>query len=157
MADMTLREAEELIAKIRKAKLDELTALQKAWPEPTEKQARRLAKLKDEFQKVCKHHQKIKKLLSRYGEDKWCQEMTTNPWCRSCPKAKETFIKKSSASPSTNVPWTRSWSAKQWKKLPPQGGKLGVTSTSTTSSSAGLTQKRWKPFHLFFIILYIIF
>lgn len=69
MADMTLRETEELISKIRKAKNDELSALQKAWPNPTERQARRLAKLKSELEKLRKHHQEVKKLISKYGEE----------------------------------------------------------------------------------------
>lgn len=154
MADMTLRETEELISKIRKAKNDELSALQKAWPNPTERQARRLAKLKSELEKLRKHHQEVKKLISKYGEEVWRKTKTL--FLLSCHRVKKSSTKKSSAGRWTSVPWTRNWSGRLLKSLPSQGGKLGKTNITTTNpSSAKLTQKRWNHFHLFFIIYYI--
>lgn len=69
---MNLKEVEQLLAKVRKARNEEYDALRMAWGEnPTPKQAKQLEKLRKRLGEIRDHHQKVKTLISiYYGENK---------------------------------------------------------------------------------------
>jgi len=61
--NMNEREMLELLAKLRKARADELKAFKKAWPNPTPKQAKRIEKLQREYNDFTEKYRTLKNIV----------------------------------------------------------------------------------------------
>ena len=64
---MNLVETERFLSVLREARNKEYQALKSAWENPTPKQAKQLVKLRKRLKEIRGYHQKIKSLVSVFG------------------------------------------------------------------------------------------
>ena len=65
LENMSVKEIERLLAALRKARAQELLDFLRAWPNPTHKQAKRIAMAKKAYDEIRKAHLHLKKICKK--------------------------------------------------------------------------------------------